>query len=545
MTAMMPTKRTAARSIAVAAVWLTAALGVAGPKFRPDDPVWVDRDNLSIPAPRTIELSKGFDLLENTYLHRGGPMNEAPVNVNTLGEVPDSSWFQNRMTLRPLTLEALVRGPDRGPGPDLSRPLTVKSLKTEGITPGFTVVDARGQTYVVKVDPASAPQLTTSAEVVGTKFFYAFGYHVPENYLAFVRHDQLRVGPESKFTDADGRKRLLTQRDLDHVLERVPVRPDGTIQIMASLFLSGKPVGRLKYFGTRSDDANDVFPHENRRELRGLRVFDSWLNHNDSDGVNSLDMYVTEEGRKFIRHYLIDFGTVLGSGAFEPKALRAGNEYYIEAGPILRSAVTLGLWDRPWRTLRYPDIPAVGRFESDFFRPERWKPDYPNAAHDRMQSADAFWATRTVARFTDPMVRALVRTGRYGDPAAEEALVSALIRRRDKIVRYYFGLLNPLDAFAVDAPYLTFRNLGAEAGLGPGGTYAFQWFRYDNQERLDPLGEARSVTDARIPLPAERSPYMMVRIRTHAAGQPNWYKRVDVYLRSGSALEVVGIEREN
>ena len=41
-------------------------------------------------------------------------------NVNTLGEVPDSSWFTNRIGRRPMTIEEIVRGPNTGDGPDTS-----------------------------------------------------------------------------------------------------------------------------------------------------------------------------------------------------------------------------------------------------------------------------------------------------------------------------------------------------------------------------------------------------------------------------------------
>jgi hypothetical protein len=515
------------------------------PKFLPGDPIWVDPDRMSIPEPREIELSKTYDLLENTYMRPGGSPGAAR-NVNTLGEVPDSSWFENRMTVRAMSLEDLARGPNRGTGPELSKGLMITALKTQGITPGFTVKDGTGATYLVKVDPLHYPQMTTSAEVVGTKFFHAFGYHVPENYIAFVKRADLKVGPGAKVTGSDGRKRRLRESDIDVILKRVPVRSDGTIQIMASLYLPGKPVGRFKYYGTRSDDPNDVIPHEDRRELRALRVFDSWLNHNDSDAVNSLDMYVTERDRKYVKHHLIDFGTVLGSGAFEPKALRAGNEYYIEMGPTIRSALTLGLWDRPWRTIDYPDFPAVARFESEYFQPESWKPDYPNPAHDRMTPVDAFWAARTVARFSDDAVRAIVRTGRYSDPAAEEFLVRALIQRRDKILRYYLGLLNPLDDFRVSGNDLVFRNLGADAGLGSPSEYRFQWFRFDNsQGQLASLGGPRSARETKIEGPADSAPFLMVRIETVAPGQPAWAKKVDVYIRNGPSKAVVGVQRES
>ena len=47
-----------------------------------------------------------------------------------------------------------------------------------------------------------------------------------------------------------------------------------------------------------------------------------------------------------------------------------------------------------------------------------------------------------------------------------------------------------------------------------------------------------------IPLPATRPEYLMVRIRSIAAGAEAWKKRVDVFLRTTGELKVVGIERE-
>ena len=55
--------------------------------------------------------------------------------------------------------------------------------------------------------------------------------------------------------------------------------------------------------------------------LRGLFVFASWLNHQDTRSINSMDTLVTENGRQYLKHYLIDFGSILGSdgiGAKEP-----------------------------------------------------------------------------------------------------------------------------------------------------------------------------------------------------------------------------------
>jgi hypothetical protein len=519
-----------------------------GPKFLSDDPVWIDLDRLSIPKPTKIELSKGYDFIENTFDQQGGDLNQKAQNINTLGEVPDSSWFTNRIGLHPMTVEQLARGPNKGNGPDMSNPWTITSAKIQGITPGFVIKDSRGDTYFLKFDPLKYSQLATSTEVISTKFFYAFGYNVPENYLAFVRPDQLKIGPKAEVIARSGKKRKMTQKDIDDLLTRIPKRPDGTIQVLASLRIPGEPVGRFRYYGIRSDDPNDIFPHENRRELRGLRVFFSWLNHNDSDAVNTLDMFTTEGDNSYVKHYLIDFGTTCGSGAIAPHGYREGNEYYYEPGLSAKTLITLGIWDRPWNYVKYPDYPAIGRFESSFFQPERWKPDYPNPAHDRMKSEDAFWATRTVSKFTDEMIRAIVRTGQISDPNAENYLIKTLIERRDKIIRYYFSQLNPLDDFQLrNSNTLNFRNLGAEMGLGKVDFYQYQWFRFNNEQRsLEPIGGVQSLSSPSLPLPQDASPYVMVWIQTLDPNQPNWKKSVDIYIRSGSTNKsIVGIEREN
>ena len=141
----------------------------------------------------------------------------------------------------------------------------------------------------------------------------------------------------------------------------------------------------------------------------------------------------------------------------------------IEAGPTLKTAFTLGLWERPWRHVKYEVHPEIGRIEADYFRPEAWKPEYPNPAFERMLPDDAFWAARIVSRFTDEMVRAIVHTGQYDDAAAERRLADMLIKRRDKVVAHYFRQLNPLAEFEVvdEGRTLRFRNLGEEAGLAP------------------------------------------------------------------------------
>jgi hypothetical protein len=531
--------------VLVVPLWPGAA---QGGKFKRDDPLWQDSDRVSIPKPTVMPLSKPVDLFQKTFSRPKAGVRPA-VNVNTLGEVPDSSWFTNRMSQRTMTIHELVLGPNQGEGPDMSKPWTIVAAKTAGVTPGFRIRDARGDYYLIKFDPLYWPQMATSAEIIGTKFFYAFGYHTPENYLVHWR-PEYNIEPGKEVVWYTGQVGSLNKAYVKRVLNRVPRRPDGTIQVVASKFLPGKYVGEFDYQGTRSDDPNDIFPHQDRRDLRGLRVFSSWLNHNDSDSVNTFDSYVTDpDGRSYVRHYLIDFGTVMGSGATLPHARRVGNEYYIEFKPSLKAAATLGIWDRPWRHVEYVEYPAVGRFESAYFQPQNWKPDYPNPAFDSMQPEDALWAVRTVMRFSDNAVRAVVKTGKFDDPRAEDYVLRVLLERRDKIIRYYLAQINPLEGFQTTTASagernLEFVNLGVQAGLASGCMCEYSWHRYDNQTgTITALGAPASTPSLKIRVPADSAEFLMVRISSNCPAQPKWKSAVEVYLRNGSSPSVVGIER--
>jgi len=531
-------------------VLLVLGTAVHAQKFRKDDPIWEDNDRQPIPQPAEVdELSQVADFVENTFSHR--PENQVPrsENINTLGEVPDSSWFTNRMSRRVMTIEELVRGPNGREGPDTSKHWVIKGGKTQGITPGFRARDAKGDLYFIKFDPIGYPQLATSTEVICTKFFHAFGYNVPENYIARIRRENMKIDPDAEITDENGLKRKWTEDDVDRIFEKVPVDDDGTVQVVASFRLDGEIVGPFRYYGTRSDDPNDIFPHENRRELRGLRLFAAWLNHDDSRSVNTKDTFIKQGELGYVRHNLFDFGSCLGSGSVRIQGRRAGNEYMLEWTPILKAALTFGLWDRSWRYIDYPDYPSIGRFEADYFRPERWRPEYPNPAFERMQNEDAFWACKTISRFTDEMVRALVKTGELKDPAAEEYLVQSLIKRRDKILQHYLSKLNPLTDFELSSregrTLVTFKNLAEACGLGKADSYEYRWSSFDNQTgALTPLGPQEVIAVPEVSVPrTQGNGYLAVAIGALAQSPKDWAKPVTVYL-APSPLRIVGVERE-
>lgn len=531
---------------------LLLAAPLCGQKFLPDDPVGRDQDDRNIPTPKRYKLSDYYDFIQNTFGSPGDRKPRTAMNINTLGEVPESAWYTNRHARKRMTIEELVRGPDRGTGP---APGTWKVLrgKNEGITPGFSmVVDERGDRYAIKFDPPGKLEMATSADVIGTKFFYAMGYHVPEYHIVYFRAEQLELGEDAVITDTLGRQRKMDHRDIRELLNRVAKTPDGRYRAVASKILAGQDVGPFRYYGTRPDDPNDIFPHEHRRELRGLWAPCAWLNHDDSRAVNTLDMLVNENGRQFVRHHLIDFGSILGSGSVSEQKPRAGYEYLWEPGIAFTRMLTLGFYDRHWIHIRYAVYPSIGRIEGDYFRPENWKPEYPNPALVNSLPEDAYWGAKIVLSFTDEEIRKIVETGQLNDKWAEEYLVQCLIKRRDKVGRYWLNQINSVDRLEVQGDRLKFEDLAVQYGVAkPPAAYTAEWLRYDNaNDRKTPMQVTQQVTGSPFEIPGEvltarSGQYYTAQIRRKVAGDAKIPKAVHVYVRrEAGGVKIVGIERE-
>src|SRR4029450_5580019 len=176
-------------------------------RFFPDDPIWRDGDTRDIPPVAKFELSKSYEFLNETFretVRSRGPA----LNVNTLGEVPDSSWFTNRLGRHDMTVDAVVRGPNQVDGPAPGK-WYITGRPDSGLTPKFNIRDARGDVYLLKLDPAKNPELPSSVEVISTKIFHAIGYHVPEDFIVTFDLSRLDVAPGAQITTLSGKKRLV------------------------------------------------------------------------------------------------------------------------------------------------------------------------------------------------------------------------------------------------------------------------------------------------------------------------------------------------
>ena len=141
------------------------------------------------------------------------------LNVNTVDEVPDSSWFTNRIGIRDLTVEELRRGPNKFDRLDASEWTVVEGKGPGGFQPGFRAVHPGDpeQVYQIEIDPVRHPQLATGAELIGTLIYHALGYHVQDVYTLKVEPAKVSISEKATIRDASGRRRF-SQHDLDTIL---------------------------------------------------------------------------------------------------------------------------------------------------------------------------------------------------------------------------------------------------------------------------------------------------------------------------------------
>jgi hypothetical protein len=458
--------------------------GCAGQKHYVSQPVITkenDDSNIAKPKPNSVSLyedaienifGREIDEFANLSWHTRRITNDhkQAKNINTLDEVPNSTWFTNRHAHNRMSREELQRGPNSGSGPDMSADVTIIAAKVEGVTPGFRIRDQRDDVYFVKFDINGFPGLATSAEVISTKFTFAAGYNTPENYLSVLDPKRLRIADGVTVKNRWGRDVPMTMEFVQQVLEKAQANSDGTYRIVASKALPGKPLGPFLYGNRRKDDPNDLIHHHHRRELRGYGVLAAWLNNYDSKASNTLDMYVTEGERSFVKHYILDFGTSLGSGGFGLASRNRGHTGALDFGNMLGKILTFGFYVEPWEKQPHAITPSVGYIESQLYDPGDYAFIIPNPAFQRMTELDGFWGAKLVMSFSDDDIRAIVGTGELAKKEDEEYLVKTLIERRDKTARYWFGKVNPLDRFRFSddgSPELTlmFDDLAVDSGF--------------------------------------------------------------------------------
>ena len=535
--------------IAAAASITSPLLGANGPRFFDDDPIWTEPITQDVSAATRYEPNLLHQSLVNLFGKPGDPvLGGRARDLNTVDEVPDGQFYANRAGRMPLTPELVARAANTASGP-AEGPWTIVDAKSDGITPGFTMRDRNNDLWFLKFDPPGWRGMATGAEVIASKLFWAVGYHIVEYYIANLVPSNLVIGKDTMIEPPGQAARRMTRDDIDWLLQHADRNEDGSYRVIASKAAPGRPVGRIRFEGTRRDDPNDLVPAEHRRSLRGYLVFAAWLNHVDAKGINSIAVLVTENNRRFIRRYLLDFGSTLGSAAIGPREEWQGYERLVEdLGEVGRRTLSLGLRVPSWRRATFFESPAVGRLpiEHETWNPEAWEPHITNSAFRHARADDKFWAAHKLMFITDEMIEAAVREGQLNDPEGEKMLARMIAARRDRILATYLRAVNPIVDPALSGGRLTFENAAVKAKVAdaPQG-YRAEWFAFDNAtDTSKPIGTTESAQPSLETPTLPSGAFIKVSIAATGATVDAWTQPVSAYFRrTADGWRLVGFER--
>ena len=509
--------------------------------------IWDTIDNLAFePLVRTLKVEKS----------------RRAINATSLDEVADSSWFQNRVDALVAStaaaegdFSAWTDGPCGKPPPDPAGPWTVIAGKPNGANPGFMVEHASGRRFLFKLDGGREGERPGAADVIGSRLYHVAGYHAPCNRIAFLDPKTIEISPKATAEDFVGDKIPFTRDLLDKALSRGMRTADGKLRGGLSELLDGKPIGPWTDFGTRPDDPNDVVPHEHRRELRGSYILAALLSHYDAREQNSLDVWIGDGGaasdRGYVRHYMLDFGDCFGSLSASPRvSRRRSHAYELEWSVAFTQLFTLGFLPRPWHDPQYGAAgPTLGYYAAEPFDPERFRTAYPYGPLSRVTEADAAWGARILARIPPAALRAIIAEAHLSDPVVISALTTALLGRRDQLLRRFLGHLSPLAKPRIEqldpgsgggASQLCVSDAWIEAGLGTAAERPLV-AKLEGSSAALATGPSQAVreADSCARLPATPAPYTIVTLRSG----PEHPLRVHLAGANGG-YQVIGVVRE-
>ena len=478
------------------------------------------------------------------------------LDVNAFDEVPDSVFFTNRHGRERMSLEDLKKGAAVTAGPEPAGKWTIIKGKFEGLSPGFFIKDAKGGKYLLKFDPLDYSELATGAEVVASRFMHAIGYNVPQYTVVYFKGEQFTIDPKARVYDDSGFQKPLTPERLEDFLSYVPKTKDGLYRASASRILQGEILGPMSLQGRRKNDPDDLVDHKDRREVRAMKVFSSWLNNYDVRESNTLDVLEEKNGQRKIQHYFIDFNSSLGARPGGPKPPHFSHEYLFDYREILKGFVSFGFWKKPWQKRwdeagRQIQDPTVGYFDNRYFNPGRFKTQLSYYPFKDLTRADGFWAAKIIMKFTDDEIREILSTGEFSDKADRDYIAQTLIERRDLIGRYWFEQANPLDDFQLhpkdDGSYeLQFEDLAVHYGFeaeGPSVYHIRVTGRNGNKQALINQQEIREKTLTLNPEWLSQYSLIHILIRTKRREDQEWgpFVRVRIQSESGGA-QIAGID---
>lgn len=541
-----------------------ASSSIPEARFANQPIVWRVNDRRSIPEPKAYERSEKRVWWNTLVFRRFNRFTEFPdtkraMNVNALGEVPNSTWFTNRIGMRELSIEEIERGPNRIDVAAYRGKWTIRSTKVGGGNPGFIAENDNGGTYILKLSAKGISQIEARSAIVTQRLIWAFGFNVPEDTLIEITPDQVVIPDGAVVKDVFGNKSPFTAKAYEEVLGRGGIEKGEAFTVLASRFLDGKPKGGFEHEGVREDDPNDVVPHQHRRELRGSRILFGWLQHTDIKPQNSIDMYTEDPidaDIQYLVHYWVDFGLSLGTFGHGRAWQWDGYAHTVDLAHSGEALVTFGLYEKPWERTVTPDVPEVGHFSSEYFDIDEFKAIYPFLPHENCDRLDSFWATKILMRFSPEHIRTAVEQGGYPSAESVDYLTTTLIERQQHIGRVWLNRLTALDTFRLDEDRLCMTDLLTEHRLNESAdsiTYRARAFASDRGELVWTRNVSRSpsqgaeVCMANIELSPNNDGYTILELSVERPGRDKSAPPVWVHLareRSSARPRVIGVWRE-
>lgn len=537
------------RAIGLLACGMLAGCGGATRRFPLRDALWRDTDTRPVTVPCEKRPSKddpnhvsctpevyvsplAWDAADNSLFRpiakvfAVDPPKEAR-NVNAFDEVPDSSWFENRLGRRRPPIEELLRGACTkddmlDPSRAAEGEYVIDQGKPNGASPGFRVKIGKKK-YMFKTDFPKEPERPSAAAVIGTVIYYAAGFNTSCEQVLYADPSVFTLKPGLTVTANDGVSRPFDAAALAKLLDGAVKDDSGKVRFQASAWLPGYLLGPFKYEGTRSDDPNDVIPHEDRRDLRGGRVVAAWLHHFDAREQNSMDSWFSADPKRpdgspgYVRHYYLDTSDCLGSQwDWDRVSREMGDSFLLDWGHIGADFATFGLIERPWERKRIvPGKEMFGYFHWDEFDPDAWVNEYPNPAFGRATEHDNAWMARILSRFDRADLAAIAALGKWSSPEHTAYLADVLERRLEKIVDRYLFRLSPIADLRIEADgTLCATDLARRRGARPDAAFRYQ---ATHAGRALPVA-VKPGGDLCVTLPPPGAdPYMVVRISNGAS----------------------------
>lgn len=524
--------------------------------FRPDPPIVDMNDRSGIEQPEKRDYNR-YAYTVDLYLNRQldnliDPVDPPPaMNVNSLGEVPNSSWFTNRMGIERMTRQEVAQGSAQGGSPRERLPWTVSEIVSTNSNRMLRIIDATGARYTLRFGSDGTHEEAHSAEAIASRLMYASGYNTLESHVVNCIPSDLQVDSAAAESGAGP-----STDELDAFIGALSVRDDGSYRAVAIRSIDGVDCGVAPMTGTRADDPNDLIPHEHRRELRALKMFYAWLGHVDVTPDNTLDAYVEGEDGSYLKHYLTDFGDCFGTYFLRNTKTHPGFEHRMldideTATDMFSFGLTVDMWERLGRA---SEAFASQYYQSELFDIDSWKPVHPVPWFMQMTPQDAFWAARIISQFGDEHLNGAIGAGVISK-SSELYLLDVLKKRRVAILEQVFSEINPLDDFKLEIKrqgvVFDFTNLATRHSIVSKDDLEYD-FRIMNK-RYDLLIELQMKSQPQYLIPEKEmglsgeDNYLIVEIITRNVNTGEILPPVRAHFHGGkqTGFTLIGIERDS